>query len=216
MSSRILIYLRTYLCRVLIIFGCIATLVSWYFVSPQADKVATELYNWNMNIGTFSLFVGVITVYTRWLKGIWSRDEYWPYQLLGAIIIPVWVIMGVMSGIYSNLYQTAYYSTKITLHVAILGQLMFFMISGAYRTYRIKNFRTLLFAACTITIIACNASWLMTPFPVVDKISYWLLNNPSMAGYRAMMITGAIGGIVLGIRILLGLERGALRATEVS
>lgn len=190
-------------------------LVSWYFVSPQANTVATELRNWNTNIGTFSLFVGVLTLFSRYIKDVWNREEYWPYKLLGLIIIPVWSIFGAMAGVFSDIYQTAYFNTAITLHVAILGQLMFFMISGAYRTYRIRNFRTMLFALCTIVIIACNASWLMTPFPIVDKISYWLLNNPSMAGYRAMMITGAFGSIAMGLRILLGLERGALRATEV-
>jgi len=213
MSSSI-IYVRTYLTRILLIIGCIATLTSWYFVSPHADIVANELYNWNVNIGTFSLFVGVVTLFSRYLKDISSRKEQWEYKFLGVVLIPIWVIMGQTAGVFSDLYQKAYFNTKITLHVAILGQLMFFMISGAYRTYRIRNFRTLLFASCTLIIVVCNASWLMTPFPIADKISYWLLNNPSMAGYRAMMITGAIGAVVMGIRILLGLERGALRATE--
>jgi hypothetical protein len=59
-----------------------------------------------------------------------------------------------------------------------------------------------------------NSPLLLGPFPIVDKISFWLLDNPSMAGSRALMLTGGIGGVVLGIRILLGLEKGALRATE--
>ncbi|MBA7683732.1 hypothetical protein ES703_92113 [subsurface metagenome] len=144
-----------------------------------------------------------------------NRGEYWQYKLLSAILIPAWIIMGRFAGVYSDLYQKAYFNTKITLHVAILGQLMFFMISGAYRLYRVRSLRSLIITSCTLVIIVCNASWLIVPFPVVDKISYWLLDNPAMAGYRALMITGAFGAIAMGIRILLGLEKGALRATEM-
>lgn len=212
--SATITYLRTYLVRLLIIVGLIATLASWYLVSPQVDAIANELNIWNMNIMTFTLFVGIFTIFSRYIRGVMDRSRYWPYMLYGMVLIVVWIIFGSYTGIYSDLYQTAFLSTKITLHIAILGQLIFFMTSAAYRLFRIRTLRTAVFAICSMTIVALNAPWLLGPFPVVDKISFWLLNNPSMAGARALMITGGIGGVVLGIRLLLGLEKGALRATE--
>lgn len=212
--SATMTYVRTYLVRLLIIIGLVATLASYYFVSPQVDAVANELNIWNMNIMTFTLFVGIFTIFSRYIKSVMDRSKYWPYMLYGMVLIIVWIIFGTYTGIYSDIYQTAFLSTKITLHIAILGQLIFFMTSAAYRLFRIRTMRTAVFAICAMAIVACNAPWLLGPFPIVDKISFWLLNNPSMAGARALMITGGIGGVVLGIRLLLGLEKGALRATE--
>jgi hypothetical protein len=115
---------------------------------------------------------------------------------------------------YSDAYQTAFLSTKITLHIAILGQLIYFYVSGAYRTFRLKSLRTAALALSAVLIILANAPWIQNPFPIVGEFAYWLLNNPNMAGSRAIVITGAIGAIVLGLRVLLGLERGAMRVTE--
>jgi hypothetical protein len=192
----------------------ITTLASWYLVSPPLNAVANELQIWNMNIATFTLFVGVVTILSRYVEGVRERSENWPFMLYGIVLIVVWIIFGTITGIYADIYQVAFLSTKITLHIAILGQLIFFMTSAAYRLFRIRTPRTALYALFTVTIVLCNSPLLLGPFPIVDKISYWLLNNPSMAGSRALMLTGGIGGAVLGIRILLGLEKGALRATE--
>ncbi|MBS7631767.1 hypothetical protein KEJ47_09435 [Candidatus Bathyarchaeota archaeon] len=213
MSSTIA-YIRAYLSRFLVIVGLLATLISWYFVSPEATAIANELTYWNMDIYTFTLFVGLLTIFARYLNGVRTRAKYWPYQLYAMILIIVWIIMGLSVGLYSDLYQTAYLSTKITLHIAILGQLVFFMVSAGYRVLRIKNFRTALFAICMVSVVVLNAPWLLSVFPAADKISYWLLNNPAMAGGRALLLAGGIGGVILGIRLLLGLEKGALRATE--
>ena len=207
-------YIRRTLVRILLIIGCVTTLISWYFVSPQADVIATELYNWNVNIGTFTLFVGIFTIYSHYIKSVQARSKYWQYRLFGMILIPLWVIMGQTVGLFSDFYQTAYYSTKITLHVAIIGQLMFFMMSGAYRTFRIRSFRAAVFAFSTLVIVVCNASWMTSAFPVADKLKGWVLDYVSTGGYRPMMITGGLGAIVMGVRLMLGLERGALRATE--
>jgi hypothetical protein len=212
--STTITYVRTYLSRILLIVGLGATLISWYFSIPQVDSIANELNIWNMNIETFTLFVGLLTISARYINSIRNRDELWPYRLYAMILMVVWIIMGMRVGIYSNLYQTAFLSTKITLHIAILGQLVFFVTSAGYRVLRIRNFRTALYSLCFIAIVVANAPWVLGPFPVADKISFWLLNNPAMAGGRALLLTGGIGGVVLGVRLLLGLEKGSLRATE--
>jgi len=207
-------YIRIYLVRTILLIGALSALIGYYIVSPEADAVYTQINTWNMNIGTFTLFVGLITIFSRYGSNIMKRGKYWAYQLYALVLMIVFIILGTAAGLYSDLYQTAFFSTKITLHVAILGQMIFFMISGAYRVFRIKTLRTGLFALSALVIALCNAPWILSPFPQATDLVFWLLDNPAMAGRRAMVITGGIGGIVLGIRVLLGLEKGALRATE--
>ncbi|RJS88795.1 hypothetical protein CW700_06725 [Candidatus Bathyarchaeota archaeon] len=212
--SATLTYIRTYLVRVILIIAALSGLVTWYFVSPQADAIANELQIWNTAAASWTLFVGIITIFSHYIRSVMKRERYWPYQLYAMILMVLWCIMGVWSGLYSNLYQTAYLSTKITLHIAILGQLIFFFISGVYRTFRIKTARTLLYAFLALIMVVLNAPWMQWIFPNAEKVTFWLLNNVGMSGERTLAITGGIGGVVLSIRILLGLEKGALRATE--
>lgn len=207
-------YVRTYLVRLIIIVGCLSALISWYFISPQASAAYSELAVMNTNISTFTLFVGILTVYARYSRTVKNREKYWVYQLYAMILMPLWIIMGTTAGIYSDLYQTAYLNTKITLHIAILGQIIFFMVSGGYRVFRIASLRTAVFAIGAAAICALNAPWLLGPFPQLSSVLNWLLSHPAVAPGRGITIAGAIGGTALGIRILLGLEKGALRATE--
>jgi len=143
-----------------------------------------------------------------------KTKDVWPLQLYGLILIFAWIIMGTSVGMYSDTYQTIFLSTKITLHIAILGQIIFFYISGAYRTFRLKSLRTAALALSAVLIIIMNSPWMQNTWVGAGDFSYWLLNNPQTGGARAVVITGAIGAVVLGIRILLGLEKGPTKVTE--
>ena len=212
--SSTMTYVRTYLTRAIIGGTALSGLLSFYLVSPQVDAIAREIQDWNNAATVWTLFVGIITIFGRYIRTVSKREEYWQYQLYAMILIPAWIIMGLGSGLYSDLYQTAFLSTKVTLHIAILGQLSFFVISGAYRVFRIKTFRTAFYALFTLTMVICNAPWMLAVFPQVDALGYFLLQNPAMSMERALSMTGGIGGLILSLRILMGMEKGAMRATE--
>jgi len=213
-TSAAFTYVRTYLTRIIILVCALSGLAAWYLTPPEISGVATELQLWNTAAATWTLFVGIITLSRRYVVGIINRRTYWPYMTYAMILTPLWTIMGLYFSVYSNLYQTAYLSTKVTLHIAILGQLVYFLLSGSYRVLRMKSFRTVVYAFFALTMVVVNSSWMLALYPQVDKLGYWLLNNPAMAMQRTLTMSGAIGGIILSIRILMGLERGSLRATE--
>ncbi len=210
-----LTYVRLNLSRLLIIVGALAALGTWYFSVPMVDSVFKEVNAWQINISSFTLFTGLMTISMRYIRAIQRRDsDIWPFQAYALVLIIVWVLMGLTVGMYSDTYQTAYLSTKITLHIAILGQIIFYFTSGAYRTFRIRTLRTAALAISAVLIVALNAPWVQNPFPAASNFAMWLLNNPQMAASRTVVITGGIGSIVLGIRVILGLEKGAQRITE--
>jgi len=43
----------------------------------------------------------------------------------------------------------------------------------------------------------------------LEKIGYWLLIGPNMAAQRAIAFGVAVGGLAMGLRIWLSLERGS-------
>lgn len=210
-----LTYIRLNLSRLLVIIGALAALGTWYLSVPMVDSAFRELNNWQVNISSFTLFTGLITITMRYARSIQRRDsDTWYLEAYALVLIYIWIILGFSVGMYSDLYQTAYLSTKITLHIAILGQIIFFYTSGAYRTFRIRTLRTAALAISAVLIVVLNAPWVQNPFPAASNLAMWLLNNPQMAASRTVVITGGIGSIVLGLRVILGLEKGAQRITE--
>lgn len=206
-------YIRTYLTRIVVIVAVIATLAGYFFQSPQISSVSNELNIWRMLIISFTLFVGLISVFARYTRSIMNRSRNWMLHAYCLVVIVIWIILGNVIGMYSTLYQTLYLSTKITLHITIIGCLIFFSVSGMYRTFRIKSLRTAVFAFFTVFVVILNMPPLISAYPGLADLTYWLLDNPQMAGARAMVMCGGIGGVILGIRILLGIEKSAMRAT---
>ena len=204
---------RTKIVRILIVVTLISALGGYYFSSPALNSLNNELNLWNMNIMTFTLFIGLITISFSYGKSISQRSTNWQFKVYALILTAVWIVMGLYSGIYSDLYQTAFLSTKITLHIAILGQLIFFYLSAMYRTFRVKTSRTGILVICALAMVVLNSPITLSNWTLADRISYWLLNYPGMGGARAVVLASGVGGVVLTIRILLGLEKGALRAT---
>jgi hypothetical protein len=213
-TSRTIVYVRTYLTRIIIIVGALSVLVTWYFSAGPINSIRSNLQIWNVNIETFSLFVGLLTVYSGYLDNVRRRGNYWQFHVYSMVLIIVWIIFGTTVGAYSTTYQNIYIKVKGNITVAMLGQLGFYVMSGAYRTFRIRNFRTALFALCTTVIMAMNSPFVARIYPDIGLIIRWFLQNPSSAGARAVLITNGLGAIILGVRILLGVEKGALRMTE--
>jgi hypothetical protein len=44
-------------------------------------------------------------------------------------------------------------------------------------------------------------------FPVLTEIKDWILDVPAMAGVRGILLGVALGAVLTGIRLLLGVER---------
>jgi len=204
---------RTRITQIVIVVCLLSAAAGYYFSNPQLDAFNAELNLWNMDIVIFTLFIGLITVFFSYSKSVSARTSEWPFRLYALVLIAAWIVMGLYSGLYSDTYQTAYLSTKITLHIAILGQLIFFYLSAMYRTFRVKTLRTGILVIFALAMILLNSPIITSNWSPADAISYWLLNYPGMGGARAIVLVAGVGGIILAIRILMGLEKSALRAT---
>lgn len=212
--SATLEYIRTNLTKALIAICILTLLISYFFIAPPVTAAATELSNWNTNIGTFALFTGLIVIIIRYARTIVNREEDWVFCLYTLALIACWTTFGIYYGVFSDTYIKAYYTTKIALHAASIGLLVFFYLSAIYRVFRMKNFRTALFAVAASILVAANSPWGQSVFPGISTFGAWLLDNLQMPGARTIVVVAGIGGIALSIRILLGLERGALRAVR--
>jgi hypothetical protein len=214
--SNIGIYIRQYLTRILVIVCILTVIASYIFVSPQISRANTELQLWNSNIGTFALFTGFITIFIRFGRKVMNREEDWQFGIYTLFVIIAWTAFGIYNGSVSAVYIKAYYATKVALHAASIGMLVFFFLSAVFRVFRINDLRGAILPICASILVAANAPWAQSIFPGITNIGMWFMDNMQMAGARSIVMVAAVGGIALGVRVLLGLEHGALRAVKSS
>lgn len=90
--------------------------------------------------------------------------------------------------------------------------LAFFIASAAFRAFRARNTEAALLLGAAILVMIGRApvgGYISDFFP---DLSTWILDIPNNAGRRAIMMGAALGGIVTGLRVILGIERSHLGA----
>lgn len=101
------------------------------------------------------------------------------------------------------------------LNSTVYALLAFFMITAAYRAFRVKtrNAFIMLVSACAVIIGQIPFSnWVAQKFfgrgELFSDAADWLMTVPGMAAQRAILIGIALGVVYLSLRILTGRERG--------
>ena len=89
---------------------------------------------------------------------------------------------------------------------AVFAFLAFFIVSAAYRAFRIRTREATVLMVSALLVMIGNA---IVPLPGPGApLELWILSVPAMAMQRGVILGVALGAIAQSVRILLGLERG--------
>lgn len=85
--------------------------------------------------------------------------------------------------------------------------LAFFIASAAFRAFRARNTEAALLLGAAILVLLGRAPIGSLLHENLPDITNWIIDVPNNAGRRAILMGAALGAIVTGLRVLLGLER---------
>ena len=85
--------------------------------------------------------------------------------------------------------------------------LAFFIASAAFRAFRARNTEAGLLLGSAILVLLGRAPIGRLISDSLPEITNWIIDVPNNAGRRAIIIGAALGAIVTGLRVLLGMER---------
>ncbi len=108
--------------------------------------------------------------------------------------------------VYTWLYDHIFAPCNATM----FALLAFFIASAAFRAFRMRNTEAALLLGSAILVMIGSApvgGYISDFFP---DLRNWILDIPNNAGRRAIMIGAALGAVVTGLRVILGLERSHL------
>jgi hypothetical protein len=149
--------------------------------------------------------VNVLTVH---LGKLYGREKGWGYSmvLLGALFFTLavgFLTGGPTSAWVQDLFETVLFPLEATL----FSLLAFFVVTAAYRAFRVKSFETGLFVVFGILVLLGQVpvgAMLWDQLPVIRD---WVLDVPALAGARGILLGVALGTVATGLRVLLGLDR---------
>jgi hypothetical protein len=169
---------------------------------------------WYAIIAGFTMILGLDSLVKYNVKKIRQRKQGWQYSyvlLFGLILV---LVTGFQSWFKYNTpfelrssFMYSYIHIIVPLQATMFALLAFFISSAAYRAFRARTFEaTLLLIAAAIVMLGRVPIGKM----IWDKIpmfSDWLLNIPQLAAKRGIQIGVYLGGVVMSLRIILGIER---------
>jgi len=143
-----------------------------------------------------------------------QRKQGWQYSyvlLFGLILV---LVTGFQSWFKYNTpfelrssFMYSYIHIIVPLQATMFALLAFFISSAAYRAFRARTFEaTLLLIAAAIVMLGRVPIGKMI-WDKIPMLSDWLLNVPQLAAKRGIQIGVYLGGVVMSLRIILGIER---------
>jgi ABC-type antimicrobial peptide transport system permease subunit len=188
----------------------IIIIVAEYYIDiKELRTFATELRNWGIILAGFALCLGAGNLIIYHGRHIMERtkDRFW-YGIICITTMLIYTVIGLSLSPTSPQYGWLYTNIISPLSMVAWSLPIFWIASACYRAIRVRGVETaLLLIATLITLIGFA--------PVGDLIykdfktaSDWIIEVPGTGINRGIMIGAGIGTFGLGLRILLGRERG--------
>jgi len=185
-------------------------ILSRYFAFKGMVEVRNTLDNWSMVSGSAAFLLGIINLTLVHKTNVQRRRENWGASVVLLVAMYGYFIYGLFTDPKDKLFVSVFNATISPLGSAMFSLLAFYMLSAAYRAFRMRTLEaTILLIAGLIGILG-NA-------PIGAAISHWIpdarnwmttiLNTAAM---RAVTIGTSLGAYAAMVRILLGIERSYL------
>jgi len=186
-------------------------LLSLFSTEFAIDAIGTYLIDMAVVIAAFALILGVINVLRVHGRKI---QEAQPGRLYSFVLIAVMFIVLTVglpalpdraSGPSQPVVQWIFENIQAPIQASLSALLVFFIITAGYRMLRIRNLESAVMLIVVIIVLLGQVT--LGLVPVLPKLKDWILDVPAMAGIRGILLGVALGAVLTGIRLLLGVER---------
>lgn len=199
---------------VALVFVCgLIVTVAFFIDVPILSSISDSLQTWAVIVSGFALGLGIVNMLAIHSQHISRKTSgQWPFSVVFILFFLAQAAPGLVDikTLGNPIYVWVYTNIFSPLAAAMYAILGFFIVSAAYRAMRARSLEAAFVLIAGIIVMLKNApigAVIWSGFPALGT---WILDVPSAAGNRAVFIGAGIGTILLGLRVLLGYERGYL------
>jgi hypothetical protein len=218
---------------IVVFVTAILLIVAFFIPHNPFGNLESRFLNWYTIVSGFTFLLGLDSLTRHHLTRVFRRGQGWGYSLV--LIIALFGTMAL--GFYSWFkfqspfalrapFMWLYTFIIVPLQSTMFASLAFFIVSAAYRAFRIRNFAATLLLVAAVLVMIGNVPlggsiWrsigalVHAVVPAVDfvrleafaAIKDWLMSIATASAMRGIGIGLALGGIAMSLRIILGIER---------
>lgn len=196
---------------VLLTIVCGVTVFLDYFIAdPLLDEAGSALANWVTILAAVAFVLGLFNLGRVHGGRIVGGKPGWPYSmaLLGALLVTL--LLGFAPGATGAndpalnwVFAYVYYP----LNAAIFSLLAFYIASAAYRALRLRTWEGAGLLIAGVIVLFGQIPLGAQISELVPQARTWILAVVGTAALRGIIIAAALGAIVTGLRVLLGVDR---------
>lgn len=192
-------------------------IITYYFGNafPAVKTTSTIVQKWTVIVAAFALLIGLANITRIHVNHLLKRTKgQWMFSLWCLFIMYIMITLGLAGTTKHPGYQWLYTWVFLPIDATMYSSLAFFISSAAYRAFRARNVEAFIMLVSGFIVMLMNApigEIVWSGFPVIGT---WIMKVPVVAAQRAFMITFVLGTVAIGIRTLLGYERGYLGREE--
>ncbi len=164
------------------------------------------LVKWAAIVIAFALLLGFVNVISVHWSRIRSRKPGMLYSGVLLFSLIATLIMGIGGPTSSN-SQFIFNFILQPLEATLFALLALFMATAAFRAFRVHNLDTFGFVLFAIIVLLGQVPLGIYFWPELPIVKEWVLDVPTLAGVRGILLGVALGTIATGLRVLIGADR---------
>jgi hypothetical protein len=210
------------------------TMVQPSLITPGRRPFSTILSDIRMQvddvlvvIGAFAVGLGLIGLAQVHGKRVLSLQKGWPESMAFFIAATAMAAFTIYSRTFPDArgwaargYDLLFYGLFQPLGSSMFSLLACYLVSAAYRAFRVRSFEGGLLAASALLIMLGQVpigNWMtqsLPPYLQIPKIMAWVLFVNNNAVVRAVNFGIFVGALATALRVWLSMDRAAMRSVE--
>jgi hypothetical protein len=192
-------------------------LASFVIPLPELQVLRLTMTNWAVILGGLAVIVGVLNLLLVHARRIEHADRGWPYSLFTILALLGTLLIGVVEGFGADtpaMYRAGsvtnvlFQGVLVASQAALASLIMVFLVVAAARMLKSRpNTWSIVFL---IVVIIVLIGWLPLG-PILQlqlgRVRQWIIDVPASAGARGILLGVALGTLMIGLRVLTGVER---------
>lgn len=186
----------------------------YYIKVPDFNKLVADWLKFVNVAATFAVVIGMVTLTRIHARRLSQHKEGWHNSLALIIALYGLLITGLVLGegkftahpTYAYWFNNLY----VPLDSTIFSMLAFYITSASYRAFRARSAEATVLLISAVVVMIGRAPIGPAIWSDLVPIVSWIMAVPNTAGMRGIVIGVALGVLSMGIRVLLGRERGYL------
>lgn len=195
----------------------ILVILKFFLNVPQVKDVTDEIEQWCLILTAVAGILGVLNILRVNLRIVRRRGSDWQYKIVLIVSMLMMIIVGLVNiirrgdvSIGSEFYYL-FVNIVMPLGATMYALLAFYIASAAFRAFRARNVRAFLLLISGTLVMIGRVPLGAAISPIFPRLAEWLMTVPNAAGQRGLIIGAAMGVVVTGLRIIIGIERPYLK-----